>query len=182
MGVRLYAANLGRFLSTDPVAGGSANDYDYADADPIDQQDIDGRVPSWLRNAGKWAWRNKVDIALTATMFVPGLGVASMAARAYRFSRLVKPGVYVVRTLKGQRYVGQSGNMAVRLQQHVAAGKISAKAATRARVKHVPGGMLQRRIMEQRTINRLGGVRNLANLRNEIRPSRWAYYGIRRPR
>ena len=43
MGVRLYSPVLGRFLSVDPVRGGSANDYDYTNQDPINQFDISGR-------------------------------------------------------------------------------------------------------------------------------------------
>ncbi|MCZ2818307.1 RHS repeat-associated core domain-containing protein [Modestobacter sp. VKM Ac-2984] len=45
MGVRLYAPALGRFLTVDPVHGGSANDYEYVNADPINVTDIDGRCP-----------------------------------------------------------------------------------------------------------------------------------------
>jgi hypothetical protein len=33
-----------RFLQTDPVPGGSANDYDYAAQDPINAFDLDGRM------------------------------------------------------------------------------------------------------------------------------------------
>ncbi|MDP9386714.1 MAG: PA14 domain-containing protein [Actinomycetota bacterium] len=44
MGVRLYDPALGRFLQVDPVEGGSANDYDYAEADPINGFDLDGRL------------------------------------------------------------------------------------------------------------------------------------------
>jgi RHS repeat-associated protein len=43
MGVRSYVPSLGRFISTDPVAGGSANSYDYANADPVNQFDLSGR-------------------------------------------------------------------------------------------------------------------------------------------
>jgi len=53
MGVRLYAPILGRFLQTDPVAGGSANAYDYARQDPINGLDLDGRrwhPVRWLRH------------------------------------------------------------------------------------------------------------------------------------
>jgi RHS repeat-associated protein len=45
MGVRLYNSVTGRFLSVDPVSGGSANDYDYANADPVNSRDLDGRRP-----------------------------------------------------------------------------------------------------------------------------------------
>ncbi len=42
MGARQYVPGIGRFLEVDPVEGGSANDYDYADGDPINQFDLDG--------------------------------------------------------------------------------------------------------------------------------------------
>ncbi|MFI5527709.1 DNRLRE domain-containing protein [Kitasatospora sp. NPDC051853] len=44
MGVRLYSTVLGRFLSTDPVAGGNANAYEYVNGDPLGNYDLDGRV------------------------------------------------------------------------------------------------------------------------------------------
>jgi len=44
MGVRLYDPALGRFLSVDSVEGGSANDYDYANQDCVNQYDLDGRA------------------------------------------------------------------------------------------------------------------------------------------
>ncbi|WP_442875926.1 PA14 domain-containing protein [Amycolatopsis sp. NBC_01488] len=45
MGARPYIPALGRFLSVDPVDGGSANDYDYVNADPINATDTDGMRP-----------------------------------------------------------------------------------------------------------------------------------------
>lgn len=42
MGVRLYHPATGRFLSVDPVAGGSANNYDYCNADPVNCTDLGG--------------------------------------------------------------------------------------------------------------------------------------------
>ena len=42
MGQRLYDPKTGRFIQQDPVEGGSANDYDYVDADPINGFDLTG--------------------------------------------------------------------------------------------------------------------------------------------
>lgn len=42
MGVRLYHPVTGRFLSVDPVPGGSANAYDYCNADPVNCTDLGG--------------------------------------------------------------------------------------------------------------------------------------------
>lgn len=51
MGVRLYDPVTGRFLSVDPVEGGSANAYSYP-TDPVGSFDLDGKV--WWRKALKY--------------------------------------------------------------------------------------------------------------------------------
>jgi RHS repeat-associated protein len=42
MGKRSYVPALGRFLTMDPVKGGSANAYDYANQDPVNNFDLTG--------------------------------------------------------------------------------------------------------------------------------------------
>jgi RHS repeat-associated protein len=42
MGRRSYVPTLGRFLSLDSVRGGSANPYDYANQDPVNNFDLEG--------------------------------------------------------------------------------------------------------------------------------------------
>jgi RHS repeat-associated protein len=42
MGVRSYVPALGRFLTRDPVFGGSANAYEYAGGDPVNNFDLTG--------------------------------------------------------------------------------------------------------------------------------------------
>jgi RHS repeat-associated protein len=44
MGVRGYDPSLGRFLSVDPIRGGSATDYDYSAGDPVNSFDLDGKA------------------------------------------------------------------------------------------------------------------------------------------
>jgi len=51
MGVRSYVPALGRFLSPDPAFGGSANPYDYANQDPVNNYDLDGK-----KCVGDTAW------------------------------------------------------------------------------------------------------------------------------
>jgi len=52
MGARSYVPAIGRFLSTDPIAGGSASAYDYANADPVNQFDPSGMKPYDTAGAG----------------------------------------------------------------------------------------------------------------------------------
>jgi RHS repeat-associated protein len=42
MGARAYDGNLGRFLSVDPIEGGSPTIYDYAGQNPVGNYDLDG--------------------------------------------------------------------------------------------------------------------------------------------
>jgi hypothetical protein len=73
MGRRLYLPSTGRFLSVDPVPGGSANAYDYCNADPVNCTDLNGTF-AWKKFAGIVA-----AVASVASM-VPGpVGMAAAA-------------------------------------------------------------------------------------------------------
>jgi RHS repeat-associated protein len=76
MGARLYAPLLGRFLQTDPVPGGSANDYDYCNGDPINCTDLNGKWPHihWRRVGhliGRH-WRGLAQIAVAGACVFTG--------------------------------------------------------------------------------------------------------------
>jgi len=43
MGARSYSTALGRFDQTDPISGGSANNYDYTDQNPLTNEDLTGQ-------------------------------------------------------------------------------------------------------------------------------------------
>jgi RHS repeat-associated protein len=71
MGARLYNAATGRFLTVDPIQGGSATPYDYCNADPVNCVDLDGRNPAVLIVAGA---------GLTITQVLMVLGAAALTA------------------------------------------------------------------------------------------------------
>ena len=114
MGVRLYNPTLGRFLSTDPVPGGSANPYDYCNADPINCIDLDGKFS--LRG---WAWKHKWDIAATAVSFT-GVGGAVWAFRAYRVYRGIRS---ANKSYRAALYATRGFGVASRIRNTFTAGK-----------------------------------------------------------
>lgn len=79
-------------------------------------------------------------------------------------------GIYEFSATSGKTYVGQSGNIAKRLEQHIASGKIQPGAVVNT--TEVIDSKTTREIAEQTRINELGGVNNLENVRNPIGPAR----------
>ncbi|OCI30270.1 tRNA(Glu)-specific nuclease WapA precursor [Oerskovia enterophila] len=80
MGVRLYHPATGRFLQPDQVAGGSANTYDYCNADPVNCTDL----------AGTFTWKGLVKgIAKVGEVaaWIPGpVGAAAAGVSAVAYA------------------------------------------------------------------------------------------------
>ncbi len=72
LGQRLYVPALGRFLQPDPQLGGSANDYDYANQDPVNSRDETGRA-AW------WQWLTTILVGAAITIATSGLLTAAAA-------------------------------------------------------------------------------------------------------
>jgi len=81
-------------------------------------------------------------------------------------------GIYEFTAGSGKTYVGQSGNIPVRIQQHLGSGKLPPANLPTVSTTEVLGGKTAREIVEQLRINELGGIKNLENIRNPIGPDR----------
>lgn len=64
MGARPYDPSLGRFLTVDPIDGGSLNNYDYAGQDPINGYDLAGTVRDAEDSANFSTYRNGVGTVI----------------------------------------------------------------------------------------------------------------------
>ncbi|WP_406003453.1 DNRLRE domain-containing protein [Streptomyces sp. NBC_00829] len=73
MGIRLYNSGTGRFLSIDPVNGGSCNSYDYVCADPVNMLDLDGRMTAL-------ALVGAAGLGVSAGTVLTTIGVAAVLA------------------------------------------------------------------------------------------------------
>jgi RHS repeat-associated protein len=83
-----------------------------------------------------------------------------------------KEGIYEFTARTGETYVGQSGNIAARIQQHTSSGFLRKEDVGTLRTTQVLGGKTAREIAEQLRINKLGGIDKLANERNPIGSAR----------
>ncbi|MFD9908302.1 DNRLRE domain-containing protein [Streptomyces sp. NPDC059063] len=89
MGVRLYNAATGRFLSVDPVYGGGNNAYEYVGGDPVNRYDLDGKwwkkIKRGIRRVGRNVrknWRTYAGYGATAACIVASAGTCAVASVA----------------------------------------------------------------------------------------------------
>lgn len=124
MGARLYSPSTGRFLSVDPVAGGSASAYDYCNADPVNCTDLDGT----------WSWKGvlkTVAVVADIASMVPGpIGMAAgvVAAGAYYATGDKKAALWA---LAGAAAAAVGAGAAVKATRVVRTAKAVASAARR---------------------------------------------------
>jgi hypothetical protein len=131
---------------------------------------------------------NYKDAALYALSAIPIAGLIGEAAIAARGVEAgieaveavatvekeleVTEGIYQFTAASGKTYVGQSGNIAARIEQHVASGKLLEADLSSVKITEVLGGKTAREIAEQLRINELGGVESLENILNPIGKAR----------
>jgi RHS repeat-associated protein len=65
MGARSYVPQIGRFLQSDPVPGGSANAYSYTSGDPVNESD-----PSGESSTGLSGWLTEVNNGIAQQVVV----------------------------------------------------------------------------------------------------------------
>ncbi|MBB4675046.1 PA14 domain-containing protein [Crossiella cryophila] len=103
MGARPYSPLLGRFLAVDPLEGGAANDYDYAAADSINKQDLNGQfIGPLLGLAARYVIRPAANL-LVRHVVKPAFNWAKDKAVPWVGRQLKRAFSPVQRTLSGIR-------------------------------------------------------------------------------
>ena len=141
MGQRLYLPTTGRFLSVDPVPGGSANAYDYCNADPVNCVDLDGtftlggllKAVAVVADIASTFVPGPVGLAIgavaVASYYVAGDKAAARSAAIGAAAALVGAGmvagaVKLARVVKSSETVGRlAAHAAPKLERAVAAAK-----------------------------------------------------------
>ncbi len=96
MGARTYVPQIGRFLQTDPQAGGSANAYAYSSDDPVNNSDPSGEATGGLSD---WLYGQNEQIgqeviAREAAREAAARAAAEAAAAAAAEAAAAAPGEY----------------------------------------------------------------------------------------
>jgi RHS repeat-associated protein len=118
MGVRPYDPEIGRFLTVDPVEGGALNSYDYADQDPVNELDLDGKCVGPFAGVCIRMLARPVAVRIVA-LFAAGGAAAAERRLASALANAVfrRPGAFARLSVKDQnRVIGKladSGNFEI---------------------------------------------------------------------
>lgn len=121
MGARPYLPGIGRFLSVDPVEGGPANAYDYANGDPVNRADIRGICLEDACIVEGAAVAVAIDY-FSAKLSSPGVGVLQKRRRTNVFYRYVSGAEVDAILATGMLRGGRSGRTFFTGSRYVTAG------------------------------------------------------------
>jgi hypothetical protein len=128
--------------------------------------------PDWSRDVIV----QESDAAHEASKYLGGNGlitvVSAGAGSGGQAAKTAKEGIYQFTSSSGKTNVGQSSNIPRRIAEHINQGKLLENNLNTVKTTEVTGGKIAREIAEQTRINRLGGVKNLENIRNAVGPAR----------
>ena len=91
MGARIYDPAAGRFLQADPVAGGSANDYEYAAGDPVNRADPSGAALVWRFYQG---WKLQPGSGFGGPTCTPLIHDCSQYVGEFREWQIIQVSIY----------------------------------------------------------------------------------------
>ena len=129
MGVRLYHPGTGRFLSVDPVPGGSASAYDYCNGDPVNCTDLNGEWPSFKSILSVVATVGEIASLIPGPIGAAAAGVSAIAYAAQgNTGKAIEMGITAAAALVGAGAVVKVAARAVNTAR--AAGQV-ARAAPR---------------------------------------------------
>jgi RHS repeat-associated protein len=125
MGARVYIPALGRFLSVDPIEGGTENNYLYP-TDPINEFDLTGEFS--FKNAMK-----KVAAVSSVASIIPGpigMAAAAVSVGAYAAAGDKKQALIAAATLAASAVGAGAAVKAAQAVKAAKAVKVSSKAAS----------------------------------------------------
>jgi len=107
MGMRSYSPQIGRFISVDPIQGGSANSYDYVYGDPINGFDLAGEAACSIYHPSVKV-RTGIDLGVHRVK-AKATAHCSRAARNVHVKAVITGGAYYSAPGVAKKIPGQIG-------------------------------------------------------------------------